>query len=145
MVKNRKKQTKTALLLSLAFMVIIAGAFAFTVLAQDNPLSQLVAAFSGEHSTAQEEPDTPPEIADEPDAPLEPVVHNIPDFMRAVTLMPGEDFLTEDNEAAADVQKEIDEALAAAKKLTMNTVIVGTSTEKWAAYTSATPYARCGI
>lgn len=138
MVKNRKKQTKTALLLSLAFMVIIAGAFAFTVLAQDNPLSQLVAAFSGEHSTAQEEPDTPPEIADEPDAPLEPVVHNIPDFMRAVTLMPGEDFLTEDNEAAADVQKEIDEALAAAKKLTMNTVIVGTSTEKWAAYTSAT-------
>lgn len=73
----------------------------------------------------------------EPEPEL-PVTFNIPDRMRAVTILPGEDYLTEKNEAADSVKKEIDAALDAAKDLGMNTVLVGTSTEDFAAYESLT-------
>lgn len=138
MSKFRKKNGKKALLFTLAFAVIIAGALAVTVFTDLNPLEQLV-------GPAENTPNTDPEPLPSEDGstgeevqPPEPVVFNIPDRMRAVTLMPGEDFLTEENEPAEQVRKEIDAALDAAGNLGMNTVLVGTSNDEWAIYDSAT-------
>ena len=129
MSKFRKKNGKKALLFTLAFALIIAGALAVTVFTDLNPLEQLVGPAENTLNTDPEP--LPPEDGStgEEVQPPEPVVFNIPDRMRAVTLMPGEDFLTEENEPAEQVRKEIDAALDAAGNLGMNTVLVGTSND----------------
>ncbi len=142
MSKFRKNNTKKALLFTLAFAVIIAGALTVTLFTDWNPLGALVGPTQSEPDHQEPDPIQPDNTAtDEPNTEPEPelpVTFNIPDRMRAVTIMPGEDFLTEKNEAADDVKKEIDAALDAAKALDMNTVLVGTSTGDFAAYESLT-------
>ena len=141
MSKFRKNNTKKALLFTLAFAVIIAGALAVTLLTDWNPLGNLVGPTQEDHGKTEPENPQPDNMVDvEPNDPEPelPVTFNIPDRMRAVTILPGEDYLTEKNEAADSVKKEIDAALDAAKDLGMNTVLVGTSTEDFAAYESLT-------
>ena len=140
MSKFRKNNTKKALLFTLAFALIIAGALAVTLLTDWNPLANLVGPSQQQPEPSNPAPIQPDNMANtEPDpAPEVPVVFNIPDRMRAVTILPGEDFLTEKNEAADRVKTEIDAALDAAKALDMNTVLIGTSTEDFAAYDSLT-------
>lgn len=140
MSKFRKNNTKKALLFTLAFALIIAGALAVTLLTDRNPLTNLVGPSQQQPEPSGPDPIQPDNMANtEPDpAPEAPVVFNIPDRMRAVTILPGEDFLTEKNEAADRVKTEIDAALDAAKALDMNTVLIGTSTEDFAAYDSLT-------
>lgn len=140
MSKFRKNNTKKALLFTLAFVVIIAGALAVTLYTDWDPIGALVGPVQPEPTDpAPVQPDdmAVEEPLPEPEPEL-PVTFNIPDRMRAVTIMPGEDFLTQKNEAADDVKKEIDKALDAVKSLDMNTVLVGTSTEDFAAYDSLT-------
>lgn len=141
MSKFRKNNTKKALLFTLAFAVIIAGALAVTLLTDWNPLGNLVGPTQEDPGKTEPENPQPDNMVDvepnDPDPEL-PVTFNIPDRMRAVTILPGEDYLTEKNEAADSVKKEIDAALDAAKDLGMNTVLVGTSTEDFAAYESLT-------
>ena len=141
MSKFRKNNTKKALLFTLAFAVIIAGALAVTLLTDWNPLGNLVGPTQEDPGKTEPENPQPDNMVDvEPNDPEPelPVTFNIPDRMRAVTILPGEDYLTEKNEAADSVKKEIDAALDAAKDLGMNTVLVGTSTEDFAAYESLT-------
>ena len=140
MSKFRKNNTKKALLFTLAFALIIAGALAVTLLTDWNPLTNLVGPSQQQPEPSNPAPIQPDNMANtEPDlSPEAPVVFNIPDRMRAVTILPGEDFLTEKNEAADRVKTEIDAALDAAKALDMNTVLIGTSTEDFAAYDSLT-------
>lgn len=141
MSKFRKNNTKKALLFTLAFAVIIAGALAVTLLTDWNPLGNLVGPTQEDPGKTEPEKPQPDNMVDvEPNDPEPelPVTFNIPDRMRAVTILPGEDYLTEKNEAADSVKKEIDAALDAAKDLGMNTVLVGTSTEDFAAYESLT-------
>ena len=141
MSKFRKNNTKKALLFTPAFAVIIAGALAVTLLTDWNPLGNLVGPTQEDPGKTEPENPQPDNMVDvEPNDPEPelPVTFNIPDRMRAVTILPGEDYLTEKNEAADSVKKEIDAALDAAKDLGMNTVLVGTSTEDFAAYESLT-------
>lgn len=141
MSKFRKNNTKKALLFTLAFAVIIAGALAVTLLTDWNPLGNLVGPTQEDPGKTEPENPQPDNMVDvEPNDPEPelPVTFNIPDRMRAVTILPGEDYLTEKNEAADSVKKEIDAALDAARDLGMNTVLVGTSTEDFAAYESLT-------
>ena len=141
MSKFRKNNTKKALLFTLAFAVIIASALAITLFTDWNPLGNLVGPSQEEPGKTEPENPQPDNMADvEPNTPEpeEPVTFNIPERMRAVTILPGDDYLTEKYEAADDVKKEIDAALDAAKNLDMNTVLVGTNTGEFAAYDSLT-------
>lgn len=52
------------------------------------------------------------------------IVFNNPDEMRGVWLVPGTDFLTKENDSTATIQAAIDAAVADAKDLMMNTVII---------------------
>ena len=61
-------------------------------------------------------------VDEEPDNT--PVVFNNPDEMRGVWLVPGTDFLTGGNYDAATVKAAIDSAVADAKNLMMNTIII---------------------
>ena len=76
----------------------------------------------GEEAPVQSEPF--PED-DEP-APV-PVNHNIPSEMRGVYITPGVDFLSDGNTKESVVREEIDNAVANAAKLTMNTIIINTT------------------
>ena len=141
MSKFRKNNTKKALLFTLAFAVIIASALAITLFTDWNPLGNLVGPSQEEPGKTEPENPQPDNMADvKPNTPEpeEPVTFNIPERMRAVTILPGDDYLTEKYEAADDVKKEIDAALDAAKNLDMNTVLVGTNTGEFAAYDSLT-------
>lgn len=141
MSKFRKNNTKKALLFTLAFAVIIASALAITLFTDWNPLGNLVGPSQEEPGKTEPENPQPDNMADvEPNTPEpeEPVTFNIPERMRAVTILPGDDYLTEKYEAADDVKKEIDAALDAANNLDMNTVLVGTNTGEFAAYDSLT-------
>ena len=141
MSKFRKNNTKKALLFTLAFAVIIASALAITLFTDWNPLGNLVGPSQEEPGKTEPENPQPDNMADvEPNTPEpeEPVTFNIPERMRAVTILTGDDYLTEKYEAADDVKKEIDAALDAAKNLDMNTVLVGTNTGEFAAYDSLT-------
>lgn len=141
MSKFRKNNTKKALLFTLAFAVIIASALAITLFTDWNPLGNLVCPSQEEPGKTEPENPQPDNMADvEPNTPEpeEPVTFNIPERMRAVTILPGDDYLTEKYEAADDVKKEIDAALDAANNLDMNTVLVGTNTGEFAAYDSLT-------
>lgn len=142
MSKFRKNNKKNALLFTLAFALIIAGAMAVTFFTDWNPLGALAGPSQPKPDPDQTVPIQPDNTStDEPNIEPEPelpITFNIPDRMRAVTIMPGADFLTEKNEAAEKVKKEIDAALETAKALDMNTVLVGTSTDQFAAYDSLT-------
>ena len=142
MSKFRKNNKKNALLFTLAFALIIAGAMAVTFFTDWNPLGALAGPSQPKPDPDQTVPIQPDNTStDEPNIEPEPelpIIFNIPDRMRAVTIMPGADFLTEKNEAAEKVKKEIDAALETARALDMNTVLVGTSTDQFAAYDSLT-------
>ena len=98
MSKFRKNNTKKALLFTLAFAVIIAGALAVTLLTDWNPLGNLVGPTQEDPGKTEPENPQPDNMVDvEPNDPEPelPVTFNIPDRMRAVTILPGEDYLTE--------------------------------------------------
>lgn len=137
MPKIRTNNKRIAIILVIAFAVIIGGAAATAMLTEVNPFGWIIGTNvqPSEEPEQPQEPQTPTEV---PEQPQEPVTFNFPETMRAVYLKPGADFLTKKDEAAADIQKEIDTALDAAVKLTMNTVIVPTSTEDYAIYNSVT-------
>ncbi|MCL2056166.1 MAG: N-acetylmuramoyl-L-alanine amidase [Oscillospiraceae bacterium] len=73
----------------------------------------------------------PEEIPQEPEPPPpepepEPISFRRPGEMRGVFLVPGADFITTPDTSPETIKSEIDKALAAAKALTMNTVIIDT-------------------
>ena len=84
MSKFRKNNTKKALLFTLAFALIIAGALAVTLLTDWNPLANLVGPSQQQPEPSNPVPIQPDNMANtEPDpAPEAPVVFNIPDRVR---------------------------------------------------------------
>ena len=86
MSKFRKNNTKKALLFTLAFAVIIAGALAVTLLTDWNPLGNLVGPTQEDPGKTEPENPQPDNMVDvEPNDPEPelPVTFNIPDRMRA--------------------------------------------------------------
>ena len=77
-------------------------------------------------------------LKDEQETVTTPVVFNKPDEMRAVYLLPGEDFLAGSDRGEAAVKAELDKALDQIKNLGMNTVIIETAGEKGVAYVTDT-------
>lgn len=75
-------------------------------------------------------------VDEEPDNT--PVVFNNPDEMRGVWLVPGTDFLTGGNYDAATVKAAIDSAVADAKNLMMNTIIIDSVYGDYVLYQSGT-------
>ncbi len=65
-----------------------------------------------------------PGASDSEEPEVTPVSFNRPDELRAVYLIPGEDFILNDTTSAEQVQKEIDAALTKTAELHMNSVIV---------------------
>ena len=98
------------------------------------------------HSTVEdpvEDPENEPgevpgqqPVDEEPDNT--PVVFNNPDEMRGVWLVPGTDFLTGGNYDAATVKAAIDSAVADAKNLMMNTIIIDSVYGDYVLYQSGT-------
>ena len=88
-----------------------------------------------------DEPSGEPEPDLEPDNTVPdntPVVFNNPDEMRGVWLVPGTDFLTGGNYDAATVKAAIDKAVADAKDLMMNTIIIDSVYKDYVLYKSGT-------
>ncbi len=129
----KKQQKNIRLLWTLggifALVMVMAAA---TALAIGSPTPEIGLEGSTEQSedipaTAQPASTTPPPITD--DATIaEPVSYNKPAQMRAVYLTPGVDFLTSNPISEDKIKQEIDTAIQNAKELSMNTVIIDTST-----------------
>ncbi|MDD3193313.1 MAG: Ig-like domain-containing protein [Oscillospiraceae bacterium] len=86
-----------------------------------------------------EEPDNDPVEEPDPETPdTTPIVFNNPDEMRGVWLVPGTDFLTGGNYDAATVKAAIDSAIADAKNLMMNTIIIDSVYGDYVLYQSGT-------
>ncbi|WP_101911055.1 N-acetylmuramoyl-L-alanine amidase [Marasmitruncus massiliensis] len=78
------------------------------------------------------------EDAQEPDED-ETVYYNVPDEMRAVMLVAGRDYLTSpETTDRATIAGQIDQALNAAKELTMNTIIIDTKYQDQVLFSSKT-------
>ncbi len=138
MFKFFRDNRKVAIALTLAFALMLGGAgLAGAFLQRDGVQSELTPYTSVEsapESSADSRPEelSEPEISEQPeqseqseeDEPFRPVVKkDAPDTMRAVMLTPGEDFLAGELTQKA-VRDEVDAAIASAKKLKMNTLIV---------------------
>lgn len=86
-----------------------------------------------------EDPGETPAQQPESEAPDNtPVVFHNPDEMRGVWLVPGTDFLTNGSYDAATVKAAIDSAVADAKNLMMNTVIIDSVYGDYVLYKSGT-------
>ena len=67
-----------------------------------------------------------------------PVVFHSPDEMRGVWLVPGTDFLTSLGDSSATVKAAVDKAIADAKNLMMNTIIIDSVYGDYVLYKSGT-------
>ena len=130
-------------------LTLLAGVLAFVFL--DNPYSNQpdkpaiapvssqpesaedIASDAAVESTPDQEGDLPqqepvqPDIQPEPDPDPEPVFFNVPDEMRAVQMVAGVDYTLPGAEASPNTTAaQIDAALASAKELTMNSIIIDT-------------------
>ena len=96
MSKFRKNNKKNALLFTLAFALIIAGAMAVTFFTDWNPLGALAGPSQPKPDPDQTVPIQPDNTStDEPNIEPEPelpITFNIPDRMRAVTSCPAQIF-----------------------------------------------------
>ncbi|MDL2232938.1 Ig-like domain-containing protein [Ruminococcaceae bacterium OttesenSCG-928-L11] len=135
-----KNKRTTMLSLSAFFLAVtlLAGSFAYLFEGADI-VDRDAAGSSSSSQPASEESDAPnseeePEDS-EPEPPVEPeteevddtpVHYNKPGEMRGVYLVPGTDFIATQDTSEATIRAEIDKAVAEAKRLTMNTVIIDT-------------------
>lgn len=142
-----KNKTAVALVVSFFFIAITLSTVAYSIW-QNDGLPVMAQSGNDRQSSGQawdggadpdegeSDPDLDDEIDDEegPDTPEpeeealpdKPVSFNRPSEMRAVFLAPGEDFLKTDGLSDSQIKAEIDRAIASAKELTMNTVIIDT-------------------
>lgn len=144
MTQRRKKNKRAAAVCLCASLVLLTAATGGMAVAAsrggfiDLPvLSALAQPGQEERPDASRAPsETPPDAdmtpdegapapGEEPAPPPEPARIRRPDEMRAVMLTPGVDYLT--GESAAQSKERIDDAVAAAVDLTMNTMIVETA------------------
>lgn len=127
MTKTKKRNRILGAVMGISFLVVtlFAGVYALALGGSSVTPPSIVNA--NDSKVSSEEPDesqslpeqTPPET--EPD--LEPVFSR-PDEMRAVYLVPGEDFILNNTTSATTVQGEIDTALTNAVSMGMNSVVV---------------------
>ena len=150
MAKKAPNPNKITIVLVAAFLVVtlLTGVLAFVgkdyFSGADKPSSSDVEAMA----SADEDESEPQDESSEPDSSFgdessepkeeeepeeeptdEPVYFNVPDEMKGVMLVAGRDYLTGDDVSKATLASQIDQALAAAKDLTMNSIIIDTKYE----------------
>ena len=142
---NSNKRLVALLGVLFSAIIVIMGLTAILLEGGEVPL------FAEDQSSSQSQPEEKPEndeTADEnhqedeqqqePPEEEQPVIFNRPDEMRAVYLTPGKEYLAGEDRSQQAVEREIETALDQAVSLTMNTVVLVTSTSKGAAYPSGT-------
>lgn len=107
--------------------------------------SSVSSSSEGESESEESRPeDSISEESSEPEEKEEPekdetVYYNVPDEMRAVMLVAGRDYLTSpETTDRATIAGQIDQALNAAKELTMNTIIIDTKYKDQVLFSSKT-------
>ena len=136
---NSNKRLVALLGVLFSAIIIVMGLTAILLEGGEVPL------FAEDQSSSQsqqEEPENDESSGGEEQEPEEPaqeeqpVIFNRPDEMRAVYLTPGKEYLAGEDRSQQAVEQEIETALDQAVSLTMNTVVLVTSTSEGAAYPS---------
>ena len=111
----------------------------------ESETSAVSSSSEGESESEESRPeDSISEESSEPEEKEEPekdetVYYNVPDEMRAVMLVAGRDYLTSpETTDRATIAGQIDQALNAAKELTMNTIIIDTKYKDQVLFSSKT-------
>ena len=133
MLDNKKKLA--ALMIALfGAIILLMAALAMVLDPESLPTFDFFGRESqSESSESSSEPESLPEEEEEPEEPAEPV-SRAPDEMWAVTLTPGVDFATQQDQSPQEIQDQIDQALDSAVSLGMNTVVVETTGGSYAIY-----------
>ena len=150
MSRMSKNNKRLGIVLGSSFVVItlVAGiiAFAFNGSSVTPPSiinandSKVTSSMPGESANSSSQPGESlfPGASEVPQTPVvTPVSFNRPDELKAVYLIPGEDFILKNTTSAETVQKEIDNAIAKTKELGMNAVIVNLRYKDSVIYKSA--------